>query len=160
MAVILLSTTWGPVTVETCNGRAVRCSLPALPQQPAISFGIRSSADDAISRYLAAVLTGRNAPRPPMAAPAGTQFQQDVWKAIARIPKGTTLTYAALARAVGRPSACRAAANACGRNPLPLFIPCHRITGSNGRLGGFSAGIAWKKLLLAVELKTPTAELK
>jgi methylated-DNA-[protein]-cysteine S-methyltransferase len=68
---------------------------------------------------------------------AGTPFQQRVWQAIRRIPPGQTLTYATLARQVG--SGARAVANACGANPIPLFVPCHRVVAANG-LGGFMQG--------------------
>jgi methylated-DNA-[protein]-cysteine S-methyltransferase len=70
-------------------------------------------------------------------APAGTPFQQKVWQAICRIPPGQTLTYTELAHQVS--SGARAVANACGANPIPLFIPCHRVVAANG-LGGFMKG--------------------
>ncbi len=70
-------------------------------------------------------------------APTGTPFQQKVWQAIRRIPPGQTLTYGELAKQVG--SGARAVANACGANPIPIFIPCHRVVASNG-LGGFMQG--------------------
>lgn len=72
----------------------------------------------------------------PMAL-AGTVFQRKVWQEIARIPAGQTITYAELARRVG--SGPRAVANACGANPIPLLIPCHRVVASHG-LGGFMQG--------------------
>jgi methylated-DNA-[protein]-cysteine S-methyltransferase len=68
---------------------------------------------------------------------AGTPFQQKVWQAISRIPPGQTLTYTELAQQVG--SGARAVANACGANPIPLFVPCHRVVAANG-LGGFMRG--------------------
>lgn len=67
----------------------------------------------------------------------GTPFQQAVWQAIRRIPPGQTLTYTELAQQVG--SGARAVANACGANPVPLFVPCHRVVAANG-LGGFMKG--------------------
>lgn len=82
---------------------------------------------------------------------AGTHFQRRVWRAIAAIPWGETRSYAWLARAAGRPRAVRAAANACGANPIPIVIPCHRVIASDGRLGGFSSGLAMKRRLLALE---------
>jgi methylated-DNA-[protein]-cysteine S-methyltransferase len=81
----------------------------------------------------------------------GTPFQIRVWRAIARIPWGETRSYAWLARAAGRPRAVRAAANACGKNPLSIVIPCHRVIASDGSLGGFSGGLALKRKLLALE---------
>jgi len=81
----------------------------------------------------------------------GTNFQQRVWSAIARIPWGETRSYAWLAAAAGRPRAVRAAANACGKNPIPILIPCHRVIASDGGIGGFSGGLALKRRLLAIE---------
>ena len=81
----------------------------------------------------------------------GTAFQKSVWKAIATIPRGETRSYAWLAKKIGRPRAVRAVANACGANPLPVIIPCHRVIASDGSLGGFSGGLDLKKRLLALE---------
>ena len=87
----------------------------------------------------------------PLDLSLGTPFQQKVWRAIAKIPWGETRSYAELARAVGKPSAYRAVANACGANPVPLIIPCHRVIASDGSIGGFSGGIALKRELLGLE---------
>lgn len=81
----------------------------------------------------------------------GTPFQQRVWQAIATIPWGETRSYAWLAHAVERPRAFRAAANACGANPLPIIIPCHRVIASDGTIGGFSGPLALKRKLLSIE---------
>lgn len=87
----------------------------------------------------------------PMDLGGATNFQRAVWRALRRIPHGQTRTYAEIARAVGRPKACRAVGGACGDNPLPLLIPCHRVVGSNGKPGGFSGGRGWKRFLLELE---------
>lgn len=96
-------------------------------------------------------------------APDGTHFQAEVWKATASVPYGQVRSYRWIAEQIGRPKATRAVAQALGANPLLLFVPCHRIVSSNGELGGFSCGIDWKVLFLAVEgipggvqLKIPT----
>jgi len=83
----------------------------------------------------------------------GSAFQVKVWKAISKIPKGEVRTYKELARIIKKPKAIRAVANACGKNPYPIKIPCHRVVGSNGYLGGYSAkgGIKQKKSLLKQE---------
>ena len=83
----------------------------------------------------------------------GTEFQVKVWKAIAKIPKGEVRTYKQLARDIKKPKAIRAVANACGKNPYPIKIPCHRVVGSNGYLGGYSGkgGIKQQKNLLRKE---------
>lgn len=81
----------------------------------------------------------------------GTPFQKQVWLALRQIPAGTTLTYRDIANKVGRPNAVRAVGTAVGRNPVCIMIPCHRIVGSNGGLGGFVAGLARKQQLLELE---------
>lgn len=83
---------------------------------------------------------------------SGTKFQLSVWKAISEIPFGKTVTYKQLAESVGKPKAVRAVANACGANPLPIIIPCHRVVASNG-MGGYSGGLWRKEWLLAHEAK-------
>ena len=81
-------------------------------------------------------------------APPGTPFQQRVWDALRTISFGNTWSYAKLADAIGQPTAHRAVANANGRNPIPIAIPCHRVIASNGQLGGFSGGLEKKLRLL------------
>ncbi len=81
----------------------------------------------------------------------GTDFQKKVWGAISSIPYGSTATYSQIAEQIGRPSAVRAVANACGKNPVPLIIPCHRVIRKNGGLGGYGLGIDRKKRLLEHE---------
>lgn len=81
----------------------------------------------------------------------GTLFQQKVWQALTQIPYGQTISYAQLAKNIGQPTAYRAVANANGKNPIALLIPCHRVVASNGGLGGYTGGIDIKRALLAVE---------
>ena len=83
----------------------------------------------------------------------GTDFQRRVWKEISKIPFGETRTYKDLAIAIGKPNSSRAVANACGKNPYPVIIPCHRVIRSDGGLGGYSGrgGIREKIRLLKSE---------
>ncbi len=83
----------------------------------------------------------------------GTSFQKEVWFALTKIPKGSVVTYAELARRIGRPTAYRAVANAVGANPCAPEIPCHRVVRSDGTLGGYSAkgGVKAKRALLQAE---------
>ncbi len=83
----------------------------------------------------------------------GTDFQKLVWHEMTKIPKGKTITYKELAENIGRPKAYRAVANACGSNPYPIEVPCHRVVSSNGSIGGFSmkGGIKKKIELLNQE---------
>ncbi len=74
-----------------------------------------------------------------------------VWEALVSIPFGQRLTYLDLAKSIGKAGAARAAGSACGRNPMPLLIPCHRVIRAGGSLGGFSMGVEIKKRLLAFE---------
>ena len=85
----------------------------------------------------------------------GTEFQVKVWKEISKIPSGETRNYKDLAIAIGRPNSSRAVANACGKNPYPPTIPCHRVIRSDGKLGGYSGkgGIEEKRKLLLKESK-------
>jgi len=84
-------------------------------------------------------------------APRGSDFQQRVWREIARVPYGKTISYAELAARAGAPGQARAAGAATGRNPLSLAIPCHRIVGSDGSLTGYAGGLERKRELLELE---------
>ncbi len=89
----------------------------------------------------------------------GTPFQIAVWAQLRLIPAGSVISYAELARRSGRPSACRAVAQACGANPVGVIVPCHRVIASDGSLGGFGFGLARKRALLrreGVDLQTRT----
>ena len=98
------------------------------------------------------VLTGR-VPRnlPPMDWTGTTDFQQSVWRQMLKLGPGQTLSYGEIAAAIGKPRAVRAVGGACGANPIPVLVPCHRVLAAHGRLGGFSGGLDWKRRLLARE---------
>ena len=81
----------------------------------------------------------------------GTDFQRRVWNELRKIPHGETRSYAEIARAIGSPNASRAVGSACGKNRHGLYIPCHRVLGSSGKLGGFYWGLDKKQDLLAYE---------
>ncbi len=83
--------------------------------------------------------------------PRGTQFQLQVWSALREIPYGKTISYAELARRIGKPKAVRAVGAANGKNPLAIVIPCHRVIGSDGSLTGYGGGMRNKEYLLALE---------
>jgi methylated-DNA-[protein]-cysteine S-methyltransferase len=84
-------------------------------------------------------------------APEGTPFQLSVWRELARIRCGTTVTYGSIARALGAASSVRAVGAAVGRNPISIIIPCHRVLGSDGSLTGYAGGLDRKRALLALE---------
>ena len=106
----------------------------------------------ATTAALKAVLAGRAAKTlPPLDLSGGTVFQQAVWRALRKIRRGRTQSYGEIARAIGRPKAARAVGGACRANPIPIFVPCHRVLAANKRPGGFSGGLNWKRRLLARE---------
>ncbi|MEA2069430.1 MAG: methylated-DNA--[protein]-cysteine S-methyltransferase, partial [Verrucomicrobiota bacterium] len=146
-----VETSWGMIAFQTVDGRLVDCTLPCLDEQPNAPFLVKKHAADRMSGYIVAALEGRKRTVPPLGTLAGTDFQLQAWNAISAIPHGETRSYGDLAKSIARPKAFRAVANACGANPMPLFIPCHRVVGANNALGGFSSGVAWKRLLLSAE---------
>ena len=81
----------------------------------------------------------------------GTPFQEKVWRALAEIPYGRTVSYGQLAKSIGSPKAVRAVGAANGRNPLPIVLPCHRVIGSDGKLHGYAGGLDIKAALLDLE---------
>jgi methylated-DNA-[protein]-cysteine S-methyltransferase len=85
----------------------------------------------------------------------GTPFQKSVWRALRKIRRGKTISYAELARRIGRPEAVRAAGLANGQNPISIVVPCHRVIGSDGTLTGYGGGLPRKKWLLEHEGALP-----
>jgi len=101
---------------------------------------------------LKSTLAGRTPKNlPPLDWSAGTEFQKSVWNALRRIPFGKTCSYGEIAKQIGKPRAVRAVGGACGANPIPVLVPCHRVLAANKKLGGFSGGLNWKRALLARE---------
>lgn len=84
-------------------------------------------------------------------APHGTAFRQTVWKALCDVPYGQTASYKDIAVAIGNPKACRAVGQANNKNPIPVFIPCHRIIGADGKMVGYGGGLHIKEKLLDLE---------
>ncbi len=83
----------------------------------------------------------------------GTPFQKQVWSALCQIPYGQTRSYLDVAQSIGNARACRAVGMANHRNPLLILIPCHRVIGADGSLGGYAAGVDTKQFLLELEQK-------
>lgn len=104
-----------------------------------------------------AVLANRDIPAwPPLDLTSGTDFQRRIWEAIRSIPRGQTRSYGVLGTQIGQAGAARAVGGACGANPIPVLIPCHRVLAAGGALGGFSGELDWKRKLLAREGVFPT----
>ena len=108
----------------------------------------------ATAKALACALAGQRPENlPPLDFSSGTDFQRQVWQALRKVSPGRTLSYSQLAERIGRPKSARAVGGACGANPIPVFVPCHRVLAANQGLGGFSGGLSWKRALLAREAK-------
>jgi AraC family transcriptional regulator of adaptative response/methylated-DNA-[protein]-cysteine methyltransferase len=108
------------------------------------------SLDDLASRVIEMVEATGPAPALPLDL-IGTAFQQKVWRALRDIPRGKTMSYAELARQIGTPRAARAVGTACGRNPVAVAVPCHRVVRDDGALGGYRWGLERKRTLLERE---------
>ena len=97
------------------------------------------------------ILAGQEPGKFPPLDLAGTAFQKSVWNALRKIALGKTKSYGEIAATIGRPKAVRAVGGACGANPVPVLVPCHRVLAANQKLGGFSGGLDWKRSLLKRE---------
>ncbi len=108
---------------------------------------ILATAADELSQFFSGHRHDFSVPVKPM----GTAFQLSVWRELQTIKWGETYSYRDIAKRLGKPTGSRAVGGAVGRNPIPIFIPCHRIVGANGSLTGFSGGLQNKKKLLECE---------
>ena len=143
----------GPLALVEEDGALAALSVEGAREGPVPgSFGVR---DDEVLPHLREQLgeyfAGRLREFDADVVLHGTPFQVRVWHALAQIPYGTTGTYGQLARTIGSPKAAQAVGSANGRNPVSLFVPCHRIIGANGRLTGYAGGMARKEYLLRLE---------
>ena len=140
----------GPLTVVEEDGVLLRLHLE--PPAARAELGDR---DDAACGKAAAQLdeyfAGHRVEFDLPLRPLGSDFELAVWAELARIPYGETQTYGAVAKAVGEPGGAQAVGLTCGRNPLPLVIPCHRVIGADGSLVGFGGGLPRKRFLLDLE---------
>jgi methylated-DNA-[protein]-cysteine S-methyltransferase len=114
----------------------------AAPRAPVLARAVQQ-----VAEYVGGSRTAFDLPL----APAGTAFQRAVWAELSRVGCGETRSYAEVARRLGRPAAVRAVGAANGRNPIALFIPCHRIVGADGSLTGYAYGLDRKRALLEHE---------
>jgi O-6-methylguanine DNA methyltransferase len=105
----------------------------------------------ATTKALKSILAGREPKEFPPLDLVGTDFQKSVWNQMQKISLGKTKSYGEIASAIGKPKAVRAVGGACGANPVPVLVPCHRVLAANKKLGGFSGGLDWKRSLLKRE---------
>ena len=138
--------------LEFTDRKALRQGLRRLSAHVGGRIGLgRNAVIDQTQAQLAAYFEGRD---PRFSIPVhlhGTDFQQQVWRGLQRIPAGETRSYAALAGQIGRPSAVRAVARANATNRLALIVPCHRVIGADGRMTGYAGGLWRKEKLIRIE---------
>ena len=138
-------TALGPVSITETDGMISSLSIGA-------AYGGRGNrVIDEAFRQLEEYLDGKRRRFDIGLRPVGTDFQKDVWSALVRIGYGKTVSYSDLASLSGHPGACRAVGCAMKNNPIPIFIPCHRVVRSDGAIGGFSLGTELKERLLRME---------
>ena len=149
MEFLSFSTPFGEMALGEEDGAIVRLYLPNTPvprlmphETPLLAEGRRQ-----LLEYLAGERRVFDLPL----APRGTPFQQRVWAALRDIPYGQTQSYRDIAFLVGCPRGFRAVGMACNRNPIPIFIPCHRVVGAKGALTGYAGGVELKQRLLEHE---------
>ncbi len=156
---LIVEVSWGWCGLRRSEAGLTRSTLP----QPTRDAALRLVADEAAwddrdallceaGELLKSYFAGE---RPDFALPLDLsglrRFSRDVLRACARIPRGETRSYGEVAAMAGAPRAARAAGQALARNPLPIFVPCHRVIGADGKLVGFGAGLEMKRRLLALE---------
>jgi methylated-DNA-[protein]-cysteine S-methyltransferase len=153
MHTTVIDTPTGLVEIEVDGGELVGLNFV---EQSVADQDDPSGIADALRRYFDGELHALD--DVPVRFDAGTPFQQEVWHALRTIPVGETISYAELARRVGRPTGFRAVGAANGRNPIAVVVPCHRVIAADGTLGGYSGGLDNKRWLLAHEGVTVTGE--
>lgn len=159
MAGVAIKTSLGSFTAFFSESGLARLEFPGAHVRGISQISGRAASSPARQRWveltaqaLDEVLAGRRPEvLPPLDWSGRTAFQREVWQALMRIGPGETKTYAQIAAEAGKPLAARATGGACGANPIPMLVPCHRVVAANGGLGGFSAGLDWKRRLLARE---------
>ena len=153
-----LTTPLGDFSAHFSEAGLVRLEFPSTGKHPFVSPGIELPVPyrdwaKQTSAALCAALAGKRFTQslPPLNLAGETPFRRRVWNELQRIPRSETRSYGEIAENLGKRRAARAVGGACGANPVPILIPCHRVLAARGGLGGFSGGLAWKQRLLSLE---------
>lgn len=150
MRLYFSETSLGKIGIAEQDGKVVQVyfGTEVIPSEvEIIETVLLGAAFSQLNAYLAGELQQFSLPL----APRGTDFQQTVWQALCAIPYGKTASYKEIAVAIGNPKAARAVGLANNKNPLAIFIPCHRVIGSDGKLVGYGGGLQIKQRLLDLE---------
>lgn len=153
MGLIFVETHLGRFSIVGSDEAVTALSLPGrpVPEDAEQETPVLSEAKQQLLAYLHGQRRVFDLPLNPV----GTEFQRKVWKALSSIPYGETRTYGQIAMEIDRPKAVRAVGQANNRNPIPIFIPCHRVVGADGSLTGYAGGLKLKEHLLTLERSTP-----
>lgn len=152
MSVYFYETDIGKIGIAENDGKITNLYFPngSWPADMEIfEAPILNEAANQLQNYLAGRLATFSLPL----APGGTAFMKQVWTSLCEISYGTTASYKSIAERIGKPNAARAVGLANNRNPIPIFIPCHRVIGTNGSLIGYRGGLELKNRLLNLESK-------
>ncbi len=145
--VSVISTPLGYLKLTAHNDALLGCTWVKKSEVSHANSMILKTAATQLKWYFAKKLTRFDIPL----APEGTDFQKKVWDALLQVPYGETGSYQDIANHIGHAKAARAVGNANGKNPLCIFIPCHRVIQASGNIGGYSSGVTYKVELLALE---------
>jgi methylated-DNA-[protein]-cysteine S-methyltransferase len=144
----------GDLTITEENGEIISLDWGWIPSEWQSSTDLLEKAVDQLNRYFDGEIGDFDLPL----APPGTDFQKQVWAEMLKIPAGSTKSYGELAKAIG--SAAQPVGTACGANPIPIIIPCHRVLAAGKQMGGYSGlgGLTTKKALLRLEGALPAEQ--
>ncbi|MFC4271655.1 methylated-DNA--[protein]-cysteine S-methyltransferase [Sneathiella chungangensis] len=151
MALLSLHSPVGDLTVTEEDGKIISLDWGWVPKEWQSSTPLLEDAINQLNRYFDGEIGDFDLPL----APPGTEFQKKVWAEMLKIPAGKTKSYGEIAKILG--SAAQPVGTACGANPIPIIIPCHRILAAGGKMGGYSGdgGLETKKALLRLENALP-----
>lgn len=149
MYIYTYQTKIGPITIHESNNKITKILINEKNSVNTEESNLTKQTIKEINEYLDHKRTDFTIPLDPQ----GTDHQIKVWNELKKIPYSETRTYKELATSLGNPNASRAIGSACGKNPIMIIVPCHRVIGTNGKLTGYAGGIVVKEKLIDLETK-------
>lgn len=147
--VIYFKTFLGEIAIAEKEGEICEVSFEKIKDAKVLCTSVLKEAKGQLEEYFALKRKKFDLPL----SPAGSAFQKKVWAELLKIPYGKTAAYGEIAEKIGNKNACRAVGGANNKNPIPIFIPCHRVIGKSGSLTGYAFGLDVKEKLLKLEQK-------
>lgn len=149
MYIYTYQTKIGPITIHESNNKITKILINEKNSVNTEESNLTKQTIKEINEYLDHKRTDFTIPLDPQ----GTDHQIKVWNELKKIPYSETRTYKELATSLGNPNASRAIGSACGKNPIMIIVPCHRVIGTDGKLTGYAGGIGVKEKLIDLETK-------